>query len=142
MRRGVGGIVYPSPGGGHFMRVGRHVRIGLGVAAVGVLGVGAVAFAHDDSQSVRERLSGYQEVPIVSSTGSGTFRAQINSDATKITYRVTFSGLESPITQSHIHFENATNAGAVVAFLCSSLPGKPAGVQNCPGPDATSGTYE
>jgi hypothetical protein len=124
------------------MSVRRYVRIGIAVAAVGVLGVGAAAVAGGGRNGFREKLSGYEEVPIVSTTGSGTFRAQINSSAGEIAYRVTFSGLETPITQSHIHFENATNAGSVVAFLCSSLPGKPAGVQNCPGPDATSGTIE
>jgi hypothetical protein len=124
------------------MSVRRYVRIGIGVAAVGVLGVGAVAVANNNRNGFKERLSGYEEVPIVSTTGSGTFRAQINTDGTEISYRVMFSGLETPITQSHIHFENATNAGSVVAFLCSSLPGKPAGVQDCPGPAATSGTIE
>jgi len=125
------------------MRVGRYARIGLGVAAVGVLGVGAVAFAHDDSQSVRERLSGFQEVPAISTTGSGTFRAFIDTSGGEIRYRVAFSGLESPIQQSHIHFENVTNNGPIVVFLCTNLGNAPVGVtvQACP-PNATSGTYQ
>ena len=56
---------------------------------------------------------------------------------------MTFNGLESNITQSHIHFENATNNGAIVVFLCTNLGNAPAGVvvQACPA-NATSGTIE
>jgi hypothetical protein len=124
------------------MSVRKYVRIGIGIAAVGVLGVGAAAVANNNSHSVRERLSGFEEVPAIVTTGSGTFRAFISTSDDTIEYRLSFSGLETPIQQSHIHFENATNNGPIVAFLCTNLGNAPAGVtvQACPGPDATSGT--
>ncbi len=50
----------------------------------------------------------------------------------EIKYTLTFGNLESNATQAHIHFENATNAGPVVVFLCSNLGNGPAGTQPCP----------
>ena len=44
-------------------------------------------------------------------------------------------------TQAHIHFENATNSGPVIVFLCSNLGNGPAGTQACPADGSTiSGT--
>jgi CHRD domain len=124
------------------MGVRRYVRIAACVGVVAVVGVGAAAAARDNSRSVKERLTGYEEVPAISTSGSGSFRAFINRSDDEINYRVTFSGLETAITQSHIHFENETNNGPIVAFLCTNLGNGPAGTQACPGPNATSGTIE
>lgn len=112
----------------------KHViaALALGVAAAGTLGVNAVANASDNSASLSEQLTGYQEVPALSTPGIGEFRASINTDASEIRYRETFSGLESDVTQSHIHFENRSNAGPIVVFLCSNLGNGPAGTQPCP----------
>jgi hypothetical protein len=107
------------------MRLGRYARIGIGVAAVGVLGVGAAAVAHDNGNSFKERLTGYQEVPALSTGGFGSFRASLNSDRTALNYRLTFGGFDTDVLFAHIHFENATNNGPVVVFLCGG-GGKPA----------------
>jgi CHRD domain len=124
------------------MGVPRYVRIAACVGVLSVVGVGAAATADHNRQGFRERLSGFQEVPALVTTGSGTFRAQVSSSGTEVSYRVTFTGLESIITQSHIHFENVTNNGGIVVFLCSNV-GTPPGVvaQACP-TNATSGTIE
>jgi hypothetical protein len=111
--------------------------LALGVAAAGTVGVNAVANASDNSASLRERLSGYQETPALSTPGIGEFRASINKNASEITYRLTFTGLESDVTQSHIHFENKTNMGPIVVFLCSNLGNGPAGTQACPAAGGT-----
>jgi hypothetical protein len=126
------------------MGVRRYVRIAAVVSVVAVVGVGAAATANGGKRGFSERLSGFEEVPALSTSGRGTFRAFVNRSGTEISYRVAFSGLETPITQSHIHFENATNNGPIVVFLCTNLGNAPAGVtvQPCPGPDATSGTIE
>jgi CHRD domain len=109
-----------------------RVKLALAIATAGVLGVGAVAVA-TSGNGVQETLTGYEEVPIVSTPGVGEFHANINRSRDEIRYRLTFSGLESNVTQSHIHFENPTNAGPIVAWLCGtpSNPG-PAGTQMCP----------
>ena len=78
----------------------------------------------------RQELTGFEEVPALSTPGVGEFRADIGRG--EIRYRLTFSNLESPATQAHIHFENETNTGPIVVFLCSNLGNGPAGTQACP----------
>jgi hypothetical protein len=126
------------------MAVGRYVRMAAVVAVATAVGAGAAVTAESNQRSFRERLSGLQEVPAISTPGSGHFRAFITQSDDEISYRVTFSGLEAPITQSHIHFGNEGTNGAIVVFLCTNLGNAPAGfvVQACPGPNATEGTIE
>jgi hypothetical protein len=50
---------------------------------------------------------------------------------------LTFGGLETNATQSHIHFENRTNTGPIVVFLCSNLGNGPPGTQACPAAGGT-----
>jgi len=118
--------------------VNRTRIILMSVAAVGaaVIGLGAVAAAHDDGGPPR-RLTGYQEVPALSTPGVGEFKASLSPKGDAISYRLTFSGLESNATQAHIHFENRTNSGPVVVFLCSNLGNGPAGTQACPAAGGT-----
>jgi hypothetical protein len=107
-----------------------RIKIALAVATAGVLGVGTVAMASDGSDQ-QETLTGYEEVPALSTPGVGEFRASISRSSDEIRYRLTFSGLESAATQAHIHFENETNNGAIVVFLCTNLGNGPAGTQAC-----------
>jgi CHRD domain len=107
-----------------------RMKIALAVATAGVLGVGTVAMASADDGDQRERLTGYEEVPALSTPGVGEFRASRSSD--EIEYRLTFSDLETDATQAHIHFEIRTNNGPIVVFLCSNLGNGPAGTQTCP----------
>jgi hypothetical protein len=118
-----------------------RMKIALAVATAGVLGVGTVAMASDGGDDQRERLTGYEEVPAISTPGVGEFRASISRSSDEIRYRLTFSGLESNATQAHIHFENRTNNGNIVVFLCTNLGNGPAGTQACPAAGGTiSGT--
>ena len=111
----------------------RRVRIKLAfvIATAGVLGVGAVAVGADGTD-VDERLTGFEEFPALSTPGVGEFRASVKRSSEEIRYRLTFRGLETDVTQAHIHFENASNSGPVVVFLCSNLGNGPAGTQACP----------
>ena len=117
-------------------------KLTLAVVAAGALAIGIVTVAvAGGGHSIRERLTGYQEVPALSTPGVGKFRASINRGASEIRYRLTYGGLESPATQSHIHFENRTNAGPIVVFLCTTRGNGPAGTQACPPAGGTiSGT--
>jgi hypothetical protein len=125
---------------------GARIRSVLALTAAGALtavGVAGVAGAWDDGRRVdtRDRLSGYQEVPALSVPGSGSIKLKVDSSGDTLRYRLRYRGLESAVTQAHIHFENATNNGPVVAFLCSNLPSPPAGTPACPTPDGSvSGT--
>jgi hypothetical protein len=120
------------------LRVKLALALG-GVAALSIA-VAAIAAAHGD-HGIKEKLSGYQEVPALSTTGHGKFRASIDKQHNEIRYVLTYSGLETAATQSHIHFENKTNNGPIVVFLCTNLGNGPPGTQACPANGGTiSGT--
>src|SRR6185503_15895718 len=55
-------------------------------------------------RDLRTHLIGYEEVPAVSSTGSGVFHAKVSEDGTSFNYEISYEGLEGNVTQSHIHF--------------------------------------
>ena len=54
-----------------------------------------------------------------------------------LAYKLSYSGLEGDVTQSHIHFGQRGVAGAISAFFCSNEPNPPAGTQACPPSPAT-----
>ena len=114
-----------------------RAKLAVGVGAVTALGVaGAVALAQG-GRDFKERLTGYQEVPALSTSGNGTFRASIRSGGSEIRYRLTYAGLEANPTQAHIHLGQRGVAAGVIAFLCDNTGGGPAGTQPCPTPPAT-----
>ena len=76
-------------------------------------------------------LAGGNEVPPINSAGTAAFDMTIRD--TTITFSLTFSGLSSPLTVSHLHFAPSKVAGSVMIFLCGG-GNQPA----CPA--ATSGT--
>ena len=121
----------------------RRVRLALGggvVLAVSLIATGATAGERDSrgDNTIRERLSGYEEDPApVSTTGTGHFRARIGPAAGEISYSLSYSALESPVTQAHIHFGGRAQSGGIVVFLCSNLGNGPAGTQLCPAAPAT-----
>lgn len=78
------------------------------------------------------KMSGYLEVPSVSTAGRGTIETKI-TNSSKIEYKLTFSGLSGNPAAAHIHLGQTSVNGGVVAFLCGG-GGKPA----CPA--STSGT--
>jgi hypothetical protein len=48
-------------------------------------------------------LSGYQESPTLSSSGSGTADVQISRDGQSVSYTLTYSGINTNILFAHIH---------------------------------------
>jgi CHRD domain-containing protein len=78
------------------------------------------------------KLIGYDEVPALSSTGHGTFSAEINRTDTQIDFTLTYADLSAFAAAAHIHIAQPGVAGGVMAFLCGG-GGKPA----CPASPAT-----
>jgi len=113
-----------------------RIKFALVVAAAGVVGLGTVAMASDGGDE-RVTLTGYEEVPALSTPGVGDFRASVSRSSDEIHYRLTFSDLETDATQAHIHFENETNNGPIVVFQWSNLGNGPAGTQACPAAGGT-----
>jgi hypothetical protein len=122
------------------MSVSRTVLLAL---ALGV-GVGGVALARDDDGRIERRLTGFQEVPAVISTGSGTVKLQIF--ANRVTYELSYRGLEGAPIMAHIHVGQPAVNGGIAAWLCktSLVPASltpPPGTPDCPSPSGSvSGT--
>jgi hypothetical protein len=108
-------------------------------ATVAATATASSASANGDEQNLlRERLSGYEEDPLVLSTaGAGQLWLQISSQPEQIAYRLSYTGLEGTVTQAHIHFGGKAQSGGIVVFLCSNLGNGPAGTQECPAAPAT-----
>jgi len=97
--------------------------VALVALAIGAYPVGA---GGNNKRLVKsDTLTGYQEIPGVSSTGTGSFAAEIDESASTITYELTYRDLSTPAVAAHIHFGNRFTAGGVSAFLCGG-GGKPA----------------
>ena len=56
----------------------------------------------------------------------------IDDDAKTLSYRLSYSGLEGPVQQAHIHFAKHGVNGGVTLFLCSNLGNGPTGTPECP----------
>jgi hypothetical protein len=91
------------------------------VAVVFVLTATGVAFSDEGGRRFREFLNGVKEAAaVVSTTGTGTFRAEISRDGEKIDYVLTFENLEGDVRQAHIHIGHPQNQGGIVLWLCDS----------------------
>src|SRR3972149_1748989 len=69
------------------------------------------------ARSFRARLTGYEEVPTLSSPGSGNLRLRLRSDGLSATYTLTYSGLSNAFA-AHIHLGAPATVGGVIIFLC------------------------
>jgi CHRD domain len=92
------------------------------------------------AQSFRANLIGFNEVPSISTSGTGRFDAELLPDEGAISYELSYSGLENAVTQAHIHFSQPGVNGGIIVFLCTNLDNSP-GTQSCPvGDGEISGT--
>ena len=111
-------------------------RMATLTTAVMMLAATAVGLTDGALRQIKLTLTGHKEVPVISTTGRGTFSATINREETEIRYRLEYTDLEGAVLQSHIHFGPPNNTGGISVWLCSNLasPPTPAGVQPCPAP--------
>ncbi|HET9525195.1 MAG TPA: CHRD domain-containing protein [Pyrinomonadaceae bacterium] len=115
-------------------------RVALSIAVVALVSASTVVWAQG-FKKISEILTGWQEVPSVSTTGNGEFNARISNDESRIDWELSYADLEGAIQQAHIHIGNKGVNGGISVFLCTNLGNGPAGTQPCPAPPATiSGT--
>jgi len=115
-------------------------RISVTVCALIFIASSTIAFT-DGFKRIREVLTGFEEVPALSTPGNGEFRARISNDETSIEWMLFYRDLESQVQQAHIHIGNVSVNGGISVFLCSNLGNGPAGTKPCPPAPATiSGT--
>jgi hypothetical protein len=95
-----------------------------------------------NAEKIGAILNGYEESPSVSTTAKGEFLASIDEHGGVIQYTESFSGLQAPITQSHIHVGQSAVNGSVVIFLCQTAGSPdPTGLApQCPQEGSVSGT--
>lgn len=66
----------------------------------------------------RAELRGFEEVPAIFTSASGSAEVRINEDEGVIEYRLSYDDLSSPSTAAHIHFGQPGVNGGIMAFLC------------------------
>ncbi len=103
------------------------------IAIVNTMAMTWVAFGQSGAKFVRTRLSGFQEVPAVSTPATGEFRGKIDRFDSQLEYEIEYSGLRGNVTQAHIHFGQRSVNGGIMIWLCGTAtnPG-PAGTPLCP----------
>lgn len=80
----------------------------------------------------RAALNSFAEVPTLSTTGNGTFRAAVNTTTDRIGYTLRYRRMSGNVQQAHIHLGRTATNGGIMAFLCSNPTGAPAGTPACP----------
>ncbi len=120
------------------MKHGFLTRAAPGLLALSSLAALPVA-ANDNLDA---DLSGYNEVPTLSSPAKAEFDAKISKDETRIDYQLKYSGFVTPLLQAHLHLGRRAVNGGVMVFICSNLGNGPAGTPTCPTPAGTvTGTW-
>src|SRR5262245_65652838 len=76
---------------------------------------------------ISEVLTGYQEVPAVSTAGGGVFHARISNDEQSIQWDLAYSNLEGAVQQSHIHLGNPGGNGGILGCVAWNIGNATAG---------------
>ena len=103
----------------------RYLTLGSILVVIGVTGI-AVATASGGGEDFGAALSGYKEVPAISTDGHGNIQLELAND--EIAYRLEYSEMSSDVLFAHIHFGRPATNGGVSAFLCggAAAPACPA----------------
>jgi hypothetical protein len=67
-----------------------------------------------------------EEVPAISSTGRGRFKATIDVENQTISYELSYDALQAAPSQAHIHIGQRRVNGGISVFLCGNPPAVPA----------------
>jgi hypothetical protein len=102
------------------LTIGKLIAPSL-AAAVCALSAGiAAADTNKDLLVLAVDLSGFAEVPVVSTTGTGRFAAKMDPVTGNIDYELSYDGLQGKVTQSHIHIGPPQNTGGISIWLCQT----------------------
>lgn len=116
----------------------RRSLVVVAILVSGAFLVASLAVAGGGKRNLKAGdLSSYEENPDLSTTGAGSFTVTIDDSEQSLSYELSYSGLESDVTQAHVHFGKTAINGGISFFLCSNLGNGPAGTPPCP---ARSGT--
>ena len=106
---------------------------------------GSVAATAASAQSANAtlftaELNSYNEVPSVSSLGTGFFIARVKPGDTGIDFTLGYSQLQGTPTQAHIHFGQPGVAGGISIWLCGASTQPGVGPTTCPTSGVITGT--
>lgn len=89
---------------------------------------------------IETALSGFEEVPSVSTRARGELFLRFDGGGQFVSYRLSYSNLQGQVRQAHIHFAQTAVNGPIVIWLCGTSfnPG-PEGTQPCPQSGTVSG---
>ncbi len=111
----------------------------LSLVATGVLfAANAVAdSSHAKGEAkIKVNLKGFEEVPVVVTSGSGELHLVINEAAGTIAYDLSYENLEGNVTQAHIHIGQKNVTGGIALWLCQTAtnpaPAAAGMVPTCP----------
>lgn len=96
------------------------------------------------AELMQATLTGYEEVPALSTPAGGQFRAMITNSDRFIDYELTYSGLTGTVTQAHIHFGQHSVGGGVMIWLCDTTtnPAPTDRTPACPQQGTVTGTVD
>jgi hypothetical protein len=90
-----------------------------------VLTVGCLSAASAATLNFKATMTGKQEVPPTTSTGSGDVVATLNTATKQLSYTMTYMGLSGPATAAHFHGPAAAGANAGVVIPIGTKPPSP-----------------
>jgi hypothetical protein len=111
---------------------GALVMVTVGIAAAAVLMAAG-------PRKGRAEISGFQEIPTLSTAASGSLDVTIAPDDSSISYTLTYDGFDSNVLQSHIHLGRPAYNGGIMVFFCTNLT-PPPGVPTPPACPVRGGT--
>jgi len=105
----------------------------------------ALSAAPAVAETVKVQLRGFEEVPVNTTSASGSLRLFINDREGTIDYELTFEGLAGTVTQAHIHVGQAGVNGGISLWLCQTAinaapPAVAALTPTCPQSGTVTGT--
>ena len=108
---------------------------------LGTVGSTATADSNrgDNAKKFRAELKGFEEIPTLSTPGTGRFEARLSHDGQSVDYELQYQDLESNVRQAHIHLGAPAFNGGIMVFLCTNLGNGPEGTPLCP---LTGGTVQ
>jgi len=96
----------------------KQLVLAFAVASLTLALIATIALGGDKSH-MKASLTGYEEVPAVSSMAHGDFVATIDDENRVVTYTLTLGGTwNSSLLFAHIHLGQRTANGMVMTFLC------------------------
>lgn len=124
----------------------RKLLIGLLATGLCLVGFGAMRIVRGDDEPLKftAKLDGFQELGALNTetgailtSGKGTLNLTLDRVAKTINFELTYSGLSSNVTQSHIHFGRVHTPGGIMVFFCTNLGNGGTDIPACPTTEGT-----